>query len=256
MTAVFTCSTDDGHPSDMKMAELLSRHGLNGTFYVPIFNREGPPVLNRGDLRELAKLFEIGSHTHDHCYLKTVDNKEAARQIGSGKAKLEDLIAQPVQGFCYPGGKFAHQHLALVEAAGFAYARTTTNLCFHLSRRRFEVPTTIQFYPHAKTVYLRNFVQAGHWNERVDGLLLALREPNWIKRIYALFDYSCRQNMAFHIWAHSNEIDRLCAWKDLDCFFAHVASMVPAANRLNNYQLASRSLDWNHPLRTGRAETL
>lgn len=244
MPAVFTCSIDDGHPSDMKMAELLSRHGLNGTFYVPVFNREGPPVLEPCDLRELATSFEIGSHTHDHCYLKSVDEQEAAHQINSGKAKLEDLIGQRVRGFCYPGGKFTRQHLALVEAAGFLYARTTTNLCFDVSSCRFEMPTTIQFYPHPKAVYMRNFIQSGDWTRRVDGLMLALQESDWVRRIYALFDYALRENMAFHVWGHSNEFDRLDAWQELDRFFAYVASQVPVENRMNNYQMASRAQDW------------
>lgn len=225
------------------MAELLCKHGLSGTFFVPIFNREGPPVLEKDDLREIARSFEIGSHTHDHCYLTTVGKEEAEHQINSGKTELEELIGQRVMGFCYPGGKFTRQHLALVEAAGFLYARTTTNLCFDVGAGRFEMPTTIQFYPHSKTVYIRNFISAGHWNERVDGLLLALGTTDWIERIHALFDHSCRHATAFHIWAHSYEIDRLDAWGELDRFFAYVASKVPRENRLTNHQLASRSLD-------------
>ncbi|MGJ7918463.1 polysaccharide deacetylase family protein [Massilia sp. LXY-6] len=243
MAAVFTCSTDDGHPSDMKMAELLCKHDLSGTFFIPIFNREGPPVLKKSELREIGELFEIGSHTHDHCYLNTVQEEEAERQINSGKAELEDLIGQSIDGFCYPGGKFSSQHLALVKAAGFLYARTTTNLSFDLGACPYQMPTTIQFYPHSRAVYMRNFVQAGHWDERIDGLLLALKTRDWLERIYSLFDYSCQQNKVFHIWAHSNEIDRLNAWGELDRFFAYVNGKLPMKNRLTNYQLACRALD-------------
>jgi peptidoglycan/xylan/chitin deacetylase (PgdA/CDA1 family) len=238
MTTVFTCSADDGHPSDLKMADLLCKHGLKGTFFVPIRNREGPPVLNGTQLREIGRLFEIGSHTYDHCYLKTIDRVEANRQITAGKSALEDLIGQSVHGFCYPGGKYSQMHLTLVQAAGFAYARTTMNLRFDIGRCRFEIPTTIQFYPHSKAVYWRNFLQAGHWRKRGNGLRLALQQDNWIKRVYALFDYSCQQNAIFHLWAHSGEIDQLDAWHELDLFFAHVARRVSAENRLSNYQLA------------------
>jgi hypothetical protein len=31
-----TTSWDDGHPSDLRVAELLIKHGLRGTFYVPM----------------------------------------------------------------------------------------------------------------------------------------------------------------------------------------------------------------------------
>jgi peptidoglycan/xylan/chitin deacetylase (PgdA/CDA1 family) len=240
MATVFTCSTDDGHPSDMKMAELLDKNGLNGTFFVPIRNREGPPVMTGTQLREIGREFEIGSHTYDHQYLREVGLAEANRQITVGKSELEDLLGQPVSGFCYPGGKFTTRHVSLVQAAGFAYARTTTNLCFDSGRCRFEIPTTIQFYPHGTTVYWRNFVRAGRWNERSSALMVALRHSDWIKRVYALFDYSCQRGGAFHLWAHSGEIDALDAWRELDRFFAYVAERVEIQNRLSNHQLASR----------------
>jgi gamma-glutamylcyclotransferase (GGCT)/AIG2-like uncharacterized protein YtfP len=241
MTSIFTCSTDDGHPSDLKMAELLFKHGLNGTFFVPIFNCEGQPVLNKTQLRDIAQRFEIGSHTLDHCYLNSVGKAEARRQIVSGKSRLEEIIEQPVAGFCYPGGKFTQAHVDLVEAAGFVYARTTLNLCFDIGARPFEMPTTIQFYPHSKAVYIRNYVRIGNWVRRAPGLLLALKTNCWIKRMYALFDYSCQQNSIFHIWGHSYEIDQLNAWPELDRFLAYVASRVPVENRLSNHQLASRA---------------
>lgn len=249
MATVFTCSTDDGHPSDMKMAELLSKNGLNGTFFVPIHNREGYPVLTGTQLRELARAFEIGSHTLDHRYLRDVGVEEANRQIRSGKSELEDVLGQSVTGFCYPGGKYTRLHIGLVQAAGFAYARTTANLRFEPGRQRFEIPTTIQFYPHTDTVYLRNFVRGGHWNRRGTGMLLALRHSNWIERTYALFDHACRVGGAFHLWAHSYEIDDLNAWPQLDRFFAYVATRVEAGNRLSNHQLASKHFSDPQPIR-------
>jgi peptidoglycan/xylan/chitin deacetylase (PgdA/CDA1 family) len=63
---IFTTSWDDGHPLDARMAELLSLHEFQGTFYVPVSNREGLPVLGPEDLRRLGQGFEIGSHTIDH----------------------------------------------------------------------------------------------------------------------------------------------------------------------------------------------
>jgi peptidoglycan/xylan/chitin deacetylase (PgdA/CDA1 family) len=240
MTTMFTCSTDDGHPSDMKMAELLGKNGLNGTFFVPIHNREGPPVLAAAQLREIGRVFEIGSHTYDHCYLRDICEAEANRQITVGKSALEDLLGHSVSGFCYPGGKYGRLHMRLVQAAGFAYARTTTNLCVDPGRSRFELPTTIQFYPHTKTVYWRNFVRAGCWNKRSNALRVAVRHDNWIERVYALFDYSCQLGGAFHLWAHSGEIDQLDAWRQLDRFFAYVAKRVEIENRLSNQQLATK----------------
>jgi peptidoglycan/xylan/chitin deacetylase (PgdA/CDA1 family) len=196
--------------------------------------------MSRSQIRDVGRQFEIGSHTYDHCYLKNVDLAEANRQITEGKTQLEDLLGKAIAGFCYPGGKYREAHAAMVQSAGFQYARTTMNLCFDAGHSRFEIPTTIQFYPHPKSVYLRNFVSAGSWPKRVSGLRLALQHDNWIERLYALFDYSCQQEGVFHMWAHSNDIDKLNAWSEVDRFFGYVAEKVTMQNRLDNQLLVSK----------------
>jgi peptidoglycan/xylan/chitin deacetylase (PgdA/CDA1 family) len=240
MAVVFTCSTDDGYPSDLKMAELLSKHKLNGTFYVPIKNRAGHAVMTRSQIRELGQQFEIGSHTYDHCYLNGVDFNEAKYQIAEGKKQLQDVLGKSVNGFCYPGGKYRQRDAELVKGAGFKYARTTINFRFDIGNQPFEMPTTIQFYPHGRGVYFRNFAKAGHWLNRHDGLRLAIAHEHWINRLYALFDHACARGAPFHLWGHSKEIDELNAWCELDSFLSHVSSRVVSGNRLNNEQLAER----------------
>ena len=240
MSVAFTCSIDDGHPSDLKMADLLSKHGLNGTFFVPIKNREGPAVMSHAEIRDLSRQFEIGSHTYDHCFLKSVDLTEAHYQITEGQKQLEDLLGRKVAGFCYPGGKYRQGDADMVKAAGFRYARTTMNLCFEPGDNAFEMPTTMQFYPHDRNVYIRNFARSGNWLERQHGLRLAIRHKNWIDRLYAMFDHAVNRSGSFHLWGHSKDIDALNAWSEMDRFLAHVASSVAPQNRLSNEQLAAR----------------
>jgi len=241
MGAIFSCSLDDGHPSDMKAVELLAKNGINATFYIPIRNREGRPVLPTSDIVEISKNFEIGSHTYDHCYLKNLDARTAHYQIATGKAILEEVIGREIPGFCYPGGKYRHEHAGLVRSVGFRYARTTMNLCFDSGTRPFEMPTTCQFYPHDRNVYVRNFAKGGQWLKRRQGLRLALQHEHWIKRLYALFEYANGRDEVFHLWGHSKDIDELGAWREFDRFLAHVATRVGPKNRLNNGQLAAQS---------------
>lgn len=130
MQTLFTSSWDDGHPMDIRLAEILGKHGFNATFFVPLSNREKLPVMAPEQMRELrAGGFEIGSHTLDHCYLNTVDDATAAAQIEQGKLQLEHALGEAVPGFCYPGGKCHARHVDMVRRAGFAYARKTVN--FH-----------------------------------------------------------------------------------------------------------------------------
>lgn len=240
MDPVFTCSIDDGHPLDMKTAEMLHKHGLSGTFFVPIRNCEGDEVLSDAQIRDLGHAFEIGSHTYDHRYLKKVDIWQAYHQINDGKKYLEDTLGATISGFCYPGGRYGQRDAELVRACGFNYARTTMNLCFDAGSRPFEMPTTVQFYPHDRSVYLRNFAGSGNWLKRLDGLQLALAYEDWMSRLFALFDHACRHGGVFHLWGHSKQFEELNAWHQLDAFLAYVAENVALQARLSNEQVASR----------------
>ncbi|MDO8299207.1 polysaccharide deacetylase family protein [Lacisediminimonas sp.] len=239
MTTLFSCSIDDGHPSDMRTAELLQRHGIAATFYIPVRNREGHPVLRPTEIRALDREFEIGSHTLDHCFLKTLTVDDAHAQISEGKAQLEQLLGHRVAGFCYPGGKYGARDIGMVQTAGFSYARTTMNLCLDTGDNPFEMPTACQFHPHARNVYLRNFIRGGAWSKRTELLRLAMRHENWIERINAMFDYACETGGVFHLWGHSRDIGQANAWDELDAFLARVAGRLPKAQRVDNGRLAA-----------------
>lgn len=237
--ALFTLSVDDGHPSDLRMADLLTRHGIAATFYIPVRNREGFAVMTPAQIRCLSEQFEIGSHTLDHCFLKKMAVDDAHFQIVEGKRMLENIIGQPVPGFCYPGGKYGARELNLVHTAGFRYARTTMNLCLDGGDNPYEMPTTCQFYPHHRPVYLRNYLRSGRWKERSELLALAMQEKDWLARIAAMFEHACANNGVFHLWAHSRDLDNIDGWPKLDRFLAQVAATLPAAQRISNGQLAA-----------------
>ncbi|GJI94052.1 endo-1,4-beta-xylanase [Duganella caerulea] len=240
MGFVFTCSIDDGHPSDVRLADLLGRHALPATFYFPVTNAEGAPVLAEAAMRGIARDFEVGSHTLDHRFLSRLGQREARFQIVRGKQALEHILGQAVQGFCYPGGAYRRRDVALVRDAGFAYARTTGNLFLGPGHDRYQMPTTCQFYPHRRDVYLRNFVRGGHWLERLPALDIAVRQQDWQRRLYLLLEAARRRGGVFHLWMHALDIDRLQAWPQLSAFLAYAASCTPPSARLTNGQLAQR----------------
>lgn len=235
--AIFTMSIDDGHPLDMRMAELLLRHELNATFYVPVNNCEGRPVLHTHELREVAKNFEIGSHTLDHRYLKKTSIYESIKQINDGKKILEDKLGYAVQGFCYPGGSYNRLHCKMVCTAGFDYARTIQNLRLDAGNLRYELPTTLQFYPHSRTVMIKNFIAQRDWKKRRELMEVLIPEQDWLERLFMMFDYVCRRGGIFHLWCHSNDIDRLGLWKKLDEFLNFVSYKTNPALRMNNAQI-------------------
>lgn len=241
MGIVFTSSWDDGHMLDERVGDLLVKHDLSGTFFVPVSNCEGLAVMPAAVCRDLAAQFEVGSHTLDHCYLNRLEPDAIRRQIVEGKQALEDLLGEPVSGFCYPGGKHNPTARQAILDAGFDYARGIGNLYLENGQDRFLMPTTIQFYPHTPDVYVRNFLAKGHWSQRVTGLCIALAHADLATRLRLLFDRAVEEGGVFHLWGHSWELDHIDGgWEMLDSFLAHVRSQIKPEDALTNKAVAER----------------
>lgn len=236
-SVVFSMSVDDGHPLDLRMAALLQSHQIKATFYLPISNQEGWPVMSPAAMRELAQGFEIGSHTHSHRFLNNLPGAEAWQEISDGKKQLQDYLGSEVDGFCYPGGRYHHLHRLQVRAAGFRYARTTQNLRIDSEFPKFDMPTTVQFYPHPRSVLVRNFVSQRDWLKRCAAFNIVLTADDWLARLNGLLDLAIQRDGVFHLWCHSIDIEKLQLWTQLDTFLRRVAHDVDTAQRVCNRDL-------------------
>ena len=58
LRVIVTTSWDDGHPLDLKVADILSEFGIQGTFYVAPYNRERA-VLAASDLMDLTRINQV-----------------------------------------------------------------------------------------------------------------------------------------------------------------------------------------------------
>lgn len=237
----FSMSVDDGHPLDLRMADLLQSHAIKATFYLPLTNQEGAPVLSSASMRELAQHFEVGSHTRSHRLLTTLHGAEAWREIVDGKQQLQDQLGEEVDGFCYPGGRYHYLHKLQVRSAGFRYARTTQNLRIDLECPLFEMPTTAQFYPHTRSVFFRNFISQRNWGKRSAALGASLATEDWLIRLNALLDLAIAQRGVFHLWCHSIDIEKLQLWDQLDGFLSRVARQIGTDQRVCNRDLIGAS---------------
>lgn len=237
---LFTCSWDDGHPSDGRLADLLERHGFTGTFYVPLSNVEGLPVLDAAGLRGLAQRMELGSHTRDHVYADRVPLPQWRQQVMAGKQALEDVLGRAVEGFCYPGGRLPRGGEAIVREAGFGYARTCVNLCTGWPDRAFALPTTLQCYPHGNAVLLRNALRGPRRLHRLQTLARLWQADGLEQRLRVALDRVCQDGGVFHLWGHAWELDRLGLWPLLDRFLAHAAERVAPSARVSNGELVRR----------------
>lgn len=238
----FTSSWDDGHPSDLRLAELMQKHGFKASFFVPIINSEGLPVMQADELRFLAQGAEVGSHTHDHVYADSVPLTTWAAQVVAGKQALEQMLGRSVLGFCYPGGKRVPGAVDAVKSAGFAYARTTENLRFDAGFERFMLPTTLQFYPHTVLTLSKNFLKYRNYRLRAPIFRQALRYSKLQDQLRCLLEFSLKSHQVFHLWGHSWELDTMGLWSELDGFLKFAATCVPSASRVSNQELAAAAL--------------
>jgi peptidoglycan/xylan/chitin deacetylase (PgdA/CDA1 family) len=236
MTA-FTTSWDDGHPLDLRIAELLTSYGFRGTFYVPRRNREGRSVLSRRELALLGAQFEIGGHSYDHVRLTELPPDEAAHQVHAIKAALEDELGRPIAGFCYPRGAHDAAVRQLVRAAGFRYARTIENLWLAGPTDPFQLPTTLQLYPHSRVTYVKNLARGGHLFARARSAEVVLRGRPLGEVLRALLDRALVANGVFHLWGHAWELEEHGLWGELEAFLAYARDRVPHAQRVDNAAL-------------------
>jgi hypothetical protein len=232
-----TTSWDDGHPLDLRVAELLTKYGMRGTFYVPLHNSY--PTMSPAQIRELAGLFEIGAHTVTHARLTTLNESDARREIEDSKKQLEDLLGKPCSAFCFPGGCYRDVHLEMVSNAGFSSARTVELLS--LQRPRIAsgislIPTSIQAHPHRMGAYLRNALKRFNFGA-VRAVLLGRRAKSWPEFAGLLLQSAASTGGVFHLWGHSWEIEETGQWLALEQTLAAMSQYRSCGSVVTNTEL-------------------
>lgn len=196
-------SWDDGHELDTKIADLLFRYHLPGTFYVVTDwagEREG--YLTWEQIKRIdGRGFEIGSHTCSHPPdLKLLYEDELHYEIETSKGILESVLGHKVESFCYPKGRFDERAVQIVAQAGYLRARTTAGIGQTTIEDKLRLPGTVHIYP-------RKEYNGEHWLDVA-------------KRYY---EKAKKEDGYFHLWGHSWEIEKLKEWKNVEVFFRFVA---------------------------------
>jgi peptidoglycan-N-acetylglucosamine deacetylase len=220
---IVTTSWDDGHPCDLRLAKLLLSSGLPATFYVPLGGEDGKPVLRASALRSfLSQGFEIGAHTMSHPILTGLSEKELSKEVGGSKRMLEKELGREVPMFCYPRGRYDGKVINSVRRAGFEGARTTHMLSHALRFNRFEMPTTLQAYPHTPLSYLKNLGKRRDFTGIGRYLRKHLECENWVEMGKRLFDDVLEQGGLWHLYGHSWELEEHGLWDELEEMFDYV----------------------------------
>lgn len=197
-------SWDDGHPLDLKVAELLHRYRVPGIFYIPVTNIEGRPTLNKNEIRELSKEFEIGAHSYSHVDLTKISLQAAEEEIRKGKEMLEEITGKKITKFCYPRGHYKLALKKIVKKLGFKSARIVRLYNTRAPGKDFfEHEPNFHLYKHSFLVYF------GH--------LLKYRDLESIKSLIKTYSNDLEKMLEntieitegrdFHMWGHSWELE-------------------------------------------------
>jgi peptidoglycan-N-acetylglucosamine deacetylase len=225
-TVIVTTSWDDGHKLDIKLAKILKKYNIAGTFYISPRDNEfrDNQLLSNRSIKQLSRDFEIGAHTINHLDLTKIPLKQAEREIVESKLYLEKIINKQITAFCYPRGKYNNEVKKLVEKSGFKLSRTVRRFETSSGNDQFSIPTTINVYDH-----LQDLVNIP--------LMLSCRAIRWDTLAKKYFNYVMKHGGIFHLWGHSWEIDKYNNWGRLEKILRVIANNANVSY-LTNSELA------------------
>jgi peptidoglycan-N-acetylglucosamine deacetylase len=235
-----TTSWDDGHPWDLRVADLLKKYDLSGTFYVPMTAEN--QTLTPAQLRQLSLSFEIGSHTLHHTILTNATAQQARQEIVDSKSWVESNTGLPCLMFCAPKGKYGRRHVGMIRKAGYLGLRNVELTSLDYPRQidgLLLMPTTIQAYPHGARTFVLNATKRGAfgnlWRFVVHGC-----PTEWPTLAQSLLLDGLKFGGVFHLWGHSWELEETGQWQRLEEVFRFMHSFLSEACSVTNGQVCRR----------------
>lgn len=236
MLKIITTSWDDGHPLDLRLAELLHKHRIRGTFYIPKINPENS-VMSCSEIQTLAQGFEVGGHTYGHIRLTSVSQSKAREEILNGKKYIDDLLGKSSKSFCFPGGNYNKKIVTEVTNAGYDFGRTT--ILFQIGMSSGELMhTTIQMYLHNRVTNFKHCIKRGLlFNILENGGFI--KKQNLIDLVQKYLRKIDKHGGIFHLWGHSWEIQDNGLWSLLE-------EICKILSRRKDYKYLTNSETWRH----------
>lgn len=210
---IVTTSWDDGQKIDIKVANLLDKYGLKGTFYVTKNYRD---PLEKEQILELDKCHEIGAHTLNHVDLLNVPLLEAKKEIIGSKSYIESIIGHYPDMFCYPWGRYNDRIKKILTDAGFIAART----CKHGGFNKPNDVNEWQITLHASNGSPRITIGLCVTNHLSINSLV-----DWEIRAKELFNLALRNGGVYHLWGHGDEFEKKNEWQKLERVLEHISNV-------------------------------
>jgi len=198
-----TLSYDDGVEQDIRLVDIMNKHGLKGTFNLNsgLYAAEGT-VYPQGTIHrrmtetQIKETFlksgqEIAVHSLTHPFLEQLPTHLAVSEIIRDRENLEKQFGTIVRGMAYPFGTFSDDLVTALKACGIAYSRTV------ISTNDFRIPRD----------WMRLTATCHHNSPELKSLSKKFVE-----------DKVTRAPYLFYLWGHSYEFESNDNWNVIEEF--------------------------------------
>ncbi len=201
-----TFSYDDGCVQDPRLAELLTRHGLKGTFnFTGDAARREPLAKELVEDVFLSKGHEIAVHGYLHRAEGGVRPIEGIQDVLNCRLELEKKYDRIIRGMAYPdfgirrfaNGASYEQIKAYLKELDIVYCRTLGK-----DNNEFELPT--DWYCWMPTAH--------HDNPQIFEYVDQFLNLDFSESQYR----ASKQPRLFYLWGHSFEFDRHNNWERME----------------------------------------
>ncbi len=200
-----TLSYDDGVEQDVKLLEIMKKHGLKGTFNINsgLYAEDGTvypkgQVHRRMTKKQIVECFqnsgqEIAVHSLTHPFLEQLPPAMVIKEIMEDRENLEEEFGTIIRGMAYPFGTFNDTVADVLKNCGIAYARTViSTFDFRLPADWLRLTATCHHNSSQLMELARKFVE-----DKVD-----------------------RAPYLFYLWGHSYEFEADGNWNVIEEFAA------------------------------------
>lgn len=198
---VLTLSYDDGVVQDIRLMDIMNKHGLKGTFnigsgkYLPE-DTVREKYYGRMKLSEAKELYigsghEVALHAFTHPHLEKMNSPEIVQEIWEDRKHIEKTYGAIARGMAYPFGAYNETVKDVLRNCGVVYARTTR------STYKFDFPTDwLELHPTCR---------------HKDTRLMELADK-------FLASKAANSARMFYLWGHSYEFDDMDNWNVIEAF--------------------------------------
>lgn len=206
---VLTLSYDDAVVQDVRLMDILNRHGLKGTFnintgcYYPEDKERPESKHMRMRRSEAVTLYtdsghEVAVHAFTHPHLEWLTSQDMIQEIMEDRRNIEKEYGVIARGMAYPYGTYNDMVIDVLEKCGIVYARTVQ------STEKFIFPAN----------WLTLHPTCHHDNPRLMELARQFAED--------LKPRNPNECWMFYLWGHSYEFANNDNWNVIEEFSQYI----------------------------------